>query len=142
MELGVGPEVVVGLCMERGVEMVVGLLGVLKAGGAYLPLDPAYPPDRIAFMLEDACARVLLTQDEVAGRLAASMGGRALFVLRLDTEWERLAALPGENPRGERAARQPRLRHLHVGLDGRAEGRNGHATARLTNLQAALDEVI
>ena len=52
--LGVGPEVVVGLCVERSLEMVVGLLGILKAGGAYLPLDPDYPAERLAFMLEDA----------------------------------------------------------------------------------------
>ena len=50
--LGVGPEVVVGLCVERSLPMLVGLLGILKAGGAYLPLDPAYPPQRLAFMLE------------------------------------------------------------------------------------------
>ena len=61
-ELGVGPEVVVGLCVERSLEMVVGLLGILKAGGAYLPLDPAYPQERLAFMLEDAGAAVLVTQ--------------------------------------------------------------------------------
>ena len=54
--LGVGPETVVGLCVERSLEMVVGLLGILKAGGAYLPLDPAYPQERLAFMLEDARA--------------------------------------------------------------------------------------
>src|SRR2546421_2757870 len=53
-QLGVGPEVLVGLCMERSLEMVVGLLGILKAGGAYVPLDPAYPPARLAFMLQDA----------------------------------------------------------------------------------------
>lgn len=51
--LGVGPEVLVGICMERSLEMVVGLLGILKAGGAYVPLDPAYPTERLAFMLED-----------------------------------------------------------------------------------------
>ena len=53
---GVGPEVVVGLCVERSLEMVVGLIGILKAGGAYLPLDPGYPPERLAFMLADAKA--------------------------------------------------------------------------------------
>ena len=57
--LGVGPEVVVGLCVERSPEMVVGLLGILKAGGAYLPLDPDYPRERLAFMLADAGAPVL-----------------------------------------------------------------------------------
>ena len=52
--LGVGPEIVVGLCVERSLEMLVGLLGILKAGGAYLPLDPDYPRERLAFMLADA----------------------------------------------------------------------------------------
>ena len=52
--LGVGPEIVVAICLERSLEMVVGLLGILKAGGAYLPLDPAYPKERLAFMLNDA----------------------------------------------------------------------------------------
>ena len=60
--LGVGPEVVVGLCVERSPEMLVGLLGILKAGGAYLPLDPSYPHERLAFMLADAGAPVLVTQ--------------------------------------------------------------------------------
>ena len=58
---GVGPETVVGLCVERSLDMLVGLLGILKAGGAYLPLDPDYPPERLAFMLEDAGAPVLVT---------------------------------------------------------------------------------
>src|SRR5262249_33233786 len=60
--LGVGPEQLVGICLERSTDMVVGLLGILKAGGAYLPLDPAYPIDRLAFMLEDSQAPVILTQ--------------------------------------------------------------------------------
>src|SRR5207248_74364 len=53
-KLSVGPDVLVGICVERSLEMVVGLLGILKAGGAYVPLDPTYPSERIAFMLEDA----------------------------------------------------------------------------------------
>ncbi|HVU25274.1 MAG TPA: amino acid adenylation domain-containing protein [Opitutus sp.] len=59
---GVGPDVLVGLYFERGVDLVVAILAILKAGGAYLPFDPLYPPDRIAFMLEDAQPRVLLTE--------------------------------------------------------------------------------
>jgi aspartate racemase len=59
---GVGPEVPVGICMERSPEMIVGVLGILKAGGAYVPLDPAYPNERLALMLCDARAPVLLTQ--------------------------------------------------------------------------------
>ena len=60
--VGVGPDVRVGLCVERSLDMVVGLLGVLKAGGAYVPLDPSYPRERLALMLEDSGAPVLVTQ--------------------------------------------------------------------------------
>ena len=64
--LGVGPEVIVGLCVERSLEMVIGVLGVLKAGGAYLPLDPNHPPERLRYMLADAGARVLLRRRSFA----------------------------------------------------------------------------
>lgn len=67
--LGVGPEVVVGLYLERSVELVVGLLAILKAGGAYLPIDTGYPEERIAFMLKDSGASVILTQAGLAQRL-------------------------------------------------------------------------
>lgn len=60
--LGAGPDVRVGICINRSLEMMVGLLGILKAGGAYVPLDPAYPKERLAFMLKDSQAPVLLTQ--------------------------------------------------------------------------------
>ncbi len=70
--LGVGPEVVVGICVERSVEMIVGLFGVLKAGGAYLPLDPSTPPERLAFLLRDAGAAALLTQERLLGKLSDS----------------------------------------------------------------------
>ncbi|MDB4987786.1 MAG: dhbF [Myxococcaceae bacterium] len=66
---GVGPEVLVGLCIERSLEMVIGLLAILKAGGAYVPLDPVYPADRIAIMLEDSRAKVLLTEASLADTL-------------------------------------------------------------------------
>ena len=67
-KMGVGPEVVAGVCIQRSVEMIVGILGVLKAGGAYLPLDPAYPPQRLRYMLEDVRAKVLLGE---TGTIAA-----------------------------------------------------------------------
>ena len=85
-ELGVGPEVRVGLCVERGLAMVVGMLGVLKAGGAYVPLDPAYPVERLAFMLEDTQAPVVLTQQHLRQRLPVYWAQ----VLCLDTEWEEI----------------------------------------------------
>ncbi|HDN27235.1 MAG TPA: non-ribosomal peptide synthetase, partial [Thioploca sp.] len=68
-KLGVGPEVLVGIYIERSLEMVVGLLGILKAGGAYLPLEPAYPQERLAFMLEEAQTPVLLTQEQILSGL-------------------------------------------------------------------------
>src|SRR6266581_6603915 len=66
---GVGPNVLVGLCIERSLDMVVGLLGILKAGGAYVPVDPSYPAERIAFILADAQASVLVTQQALTTRL-------------------------------------------------------------------------
>jgi amino acid adenylation domain-containing protein len=80
---GVGPEVLVGICMERSVLMLVGLLGILKAGGAYVPLDPAYPKQRLAFMLEDARASVLLTEE----RLLSSLPEHSARIVCLDRDW-------------------------------------------------------
>ena len=67
--LGVGADVLVGICVERSIDMIVGLLGILKAGGAYVPLDPEYPTERLRFMLEDAQVKVLLTQQHLVERL-------------------------------------------------------------------------
>src|SRR6202021_60303 len=69
IDLGVGPEVLVGICVERSLEMVVGLLGILKAGGAYVPLDPNYPIERLTYMLNDAAPKVLLTQERLRGKV-------------------------------------------------------------------------
>ena len=72
--LGVGPEVCVGLCMDRSLDLIIGLLAILKAGGAYLPLDPAYPPERLALMLEETHAPVLLTQHALQSHLPSYQG--------------------------------------------------------------------
>ncbi len=93
-DLGVGPDVVVGLCVERSLEMLVALLGILKAGGAYLPLDPDYPRERLAFMLHDARAPLLLTHSALLDRLPAH-GTR---IVRLDTDWPTIAARPTTAP--------------------------------------------
>ncbi|RKH46637.1 amino acid adenylation domain-containing protein [Corallococcus sicarius] len=92
---GVGPEVRVGLCVERSLEMVVGLLGTLKAGGAYVPLDPGYPQERLGWMLEDARPPVLLVQERLLSRLPPSPGTR---VVSLDTGWEEIAREPTTAP--------------------------------------------
>jgi len=73
-ELGVGPEVGVGIYVERSFEMIVGVLGILKAGGAYVPLDPTYPPERLAFMIDDTQAPVILTHTRLVGKLPAYSG--------------------------------------------------------------------
>jgi pristinamycin I synthase 3 and 4 len=86
--LGVGPEVVVGLCIQRSPELLVGLLGILKAGGVYLPLDPSYPAERLGYMLADAKAAVLVTEEGLAARLP-SHEARAV---RLDTDWPEIQA--------------------------------------------------
>ncbi|HEU0079960.1 MAG TPA: amino acid adenylation domain-containing protein, partial [Longimicrobiaceae bacterium] len=72
--LGVGPEVPVGLCVERTAEMVVGVLGIWKAGGAYVPLDPAYPAERLGLIARDAALRVVVASDEAAGAVPELAG--------------------------------------------------------------------
>ena len=81
--LGVGPDIVVGLSVERSLDMIVGLIGILKAGGAYLPLDPDYPPRRLAFMITDANAPVLVAHSALCNRL----GTHDAHILRIDTDW-------------------------------------------------------
>ncbi|HEX9936857.1 MAG TPA: amino acid adenylation domain-containing protein, partial [Longimicrobium sp.] len=92
---GVGPEVRVGICLERSLEMVVGILAVLKAGGAYVPLDPAYPADRLAFTLSDAGVPVLLAQEKVRATLRVPDG---VELISLDAAQAEIAAESTENP--------------------------------------------
>src|SRR5580704_14945323 len=91
--LGVGPDVPVGLCLERGPDTIVALLAILKAGGGYLPLDPGYPARRLAFMLEDARVPVLVTETRLAGRLPE----HAAATLVLDSA-AAAAAIGAEDP--------------------------------------------
>ena len=92
--LGVGPETVVGLCVERSPEMVIGLLGILAAGGAYLPLDPHYPAERLSFMLADAGAPVLVGE----ARLLARLPQAGATLVRLDADWPQIARKPEHAP--------------------------------------------
>jgi len=85
-ELGVGPDVLVGIAVERSLEMVIGLLGILKAGGAYVPLDPEYPQDRLAYMMEDSGIGLLLTQGHLASSLPVPESVTCL-ALEAGEEW-------------------------------------------------------
>jgi len=92
--IGVGPEAAVGICVERSIDMVVAVLGVLKAGGAYLPLDPAYPKERLAYMLENGRARVLVTQERICPVLPDDYEGT---VVRIDAD-DALDRTPDDDP--------------------------------------------
>ena len=93
-KLGVGPETLVGICIERSINMLVGILGILKSGAAYVPLDPAYPPDRLHNILDDAKAPILLTQQS----LLEILPQHTVEVICLDTDWPKIAAESAENP--------------------------------------------
>ena len=100
--LGVGPEVVVGLCLHRSIGLPVAALGILKAGAAYLPLDPAYPSDRLAFMLRDAHAPVLVTDADLAQRFPS--GG--CQVVELDAGSRSIARQDASSPVDEALTQQ------------------------------------
>ena len=97
IRLGVGPEVLVAICMERSLDLPIALLAVLKAGGAYLPLDPTYPRERLAFILEETRAPVILTQ----GVVAESQSFEGVHVISLDSDANALATENTENPRSD-----------------------------------------
>jgi amino acid adenylation domain-containing protein len=84
-QLGVGKDILVGICLDRSLEMVVGLLAILKAGGAYVPIDPSYPSERIEFILQDADLKIILTQQH----LRETLSSHSAQVICLDTEWEK-----------------------------------------------------
>jgi natural product biosynthesis luciferase-like monooxygenase protein len=94
--LGVGPDVLVGLHVERSVEMLIALIAIHKAGGAYVPLDPDYPADRIAYMIEDAGAPVIVSQCGLATRLPAT----AARIVCIDRDWPTIAQHSAEPVEG------------------------------------------
>ncbi|HKP12113.1 MAG TPA: amino acid adenylation domain-containing protein, partial [Blastocatellia bacterium] len=144
-KMGVGPEVLVGICVERGIEMIVGLLGVLKAGGAYVPLDPAYPSERLDFMLGSINVTVLLTKDRYLDVLAPSQAS----VIRLDLDWPSISSESRDNLGG--MADPDRLAYVIYtsGSSGRPKGvaithRNlAHSTlARFAYYRAPLERFL
>ncbi|MDB9425363.1 amino acid adenylation domain-containing protein, partial [Microcystis aeruginosa CS-564/01] len=92
--LGVGPEVLVGILVERSLEMIVGLLGILKAGAAYVPIDPSYPRDRIEYMLSDSQAKILITQQSLINQIPTYTG----LIISLDSDQHKLSQEPVHNP--------------------------------------------
>jgi amino acid adenylation domain-containing protein len=92
--LGIGPETRVGLSVERSLEMIIGLLGIHKAGAAYVPLDPAYPPDRLAFMLDDAGVNAVVT----LAHCRPPTPGAGYPVICLDSDWPEIARRRDDNP--------------------------------------------
>ncbi len=92
--LGAGPGTAVAVYMDRGLEMIVALLGVLKAGAAYIPLDPTYPAERIAYVMEDASAPIVLTQRALHENLRMSRGR----IVEIDAEWESIASASSAEP--------------------------------------------
>jgi amino acid adenylation domain-containing protein len=92
--LGVGPDVMVGICLDRSIDMVIGLLGILKAGGAYVPLDPSYPPERLSFMLQDAGISLLVSRAD----LVAGLPVGAIKVVDFAGDWNVMNESSWENP--------------------------------------------
>ncbi|OBQ09627.1 non-ribosomal peptide synthetase [Anabaena sp. AL09] len=91
--IGVGAEVMVGLCVERSLDLIIGILGILKAGGAYVPIDPAYPQERIAFMLEDTKLQFVVTQQQLVVSLPETS-----TTICLDTDWQKIDCQSSHNP--------------------------------------------
>ena len=110
--LGVGPDHLVGICVEKSLDMVVGIMGILQAGGAYVPLDPDYPDSRLEHMLQDSKASIVLTQETLKAKLNPLVTGETRL-LALDTQWSQIresaAALTAA---GGRLQRQVQSHHL------------------------------
>ena len=118
-ERSVGPGTIVGICMDRSLELVIGLLGILKAGGAYLPIDMAYPKERLAFMLDDARAPILLTQSKIAADLPAH---QAEVICLDDAELSAVHAHPTSNPDSDATAEDLAYIIFTSGSTGKPKG--------------------
>lgn len=113
-ELGVTPDQLVGLHMERGIGLVIGIIGILKAGGAYMPLDPFYPRDRVTFMLEDSGVQLVVTQEDLAANLEGASVGQVFL--------GDLPSRPDDNPDSEATADNLAYVIYTSGSTGRPKG--------------------
>ncbi|HZI12920.1 MAG TPA: amino acid adenylation domain-containing protein, partial [Myxococcus sp.] len=117
--LGLRPEARVGLCVERGPDLVIGMLGILKAGGVYVPLDPSWPRQRLAFMLEDSGVAMVLTQQP----LRPSLPPHSLPTVCLDSDWPAISREPAEAPTDVRVSSDQLAYVLYTsGSTGRPKG--------------------
>lgn len=116
--LGVGREVTVAFCLERSADAIVAILGILKAGGVCVPLDPDYPEQRIAFMLKDSAATLLLTRQQFLPGIAES----STRIVRLDVERETINGESGENPDVEMSAENLAFVIYTSGSTGQSKG--------------------
>jgi amino acid adenylation domain-containing protein len=96
IEIGVGPDILVGVCLKRSINMVVSLLAILKAGGAYVPIDPSYPAQRITYVIEDARMEIIISQEDAASELIPDT---RCHLICLECEWPRILDYSSESPR-------------------------------------------
>ena len=128
--VGVGPRSFVGIFVERSIEMIVGLLGVLKAGAAYLPLNPSESAERLKFMMEDAEPRIILTQERFLQSIPLSQAPRFC----LDTEWEKVAGFTDEKPEQTGSSGDPAYIIYTSGSTGTPKGVQVHSRAVCNHL--------
>jgi amino acid adenylation domain-containing protein len=134
--LGVGPQVVVGISIDRSFELIIALIAVLKAGGAYLPLDPDYPQSRLAFMMEDARVAAVLTMADHKASLPAD----GVPLICMDTDRETIAGYPTDNPPQHAAPDHPAYIIYTSGSTGMPKGVMIHHRSMLNFVQSASRE--
>ena len=117
-KLGAGPESLVGLCIERSELAAIGVLGILKSGAAYVPIDPTYPKDRVASILQDASIKILVSQTSVLGALPDHRAS----VIAIDRDWHSITSEPVENPEPRAAGDNPGYIIFTSGSTGKPKG--------------------
>ncbi len=133
---GVGPDHLVAVRLTRSAELIVAILGVLKAGGAYLPLEPELPAQRLQFTLEDSGADILLTQQALRGNLPEGLR----HVICLDADWQEIAACPAEPPVGRTTGEHLAYVIYTSGSTGRPKGVMIEHRALVNYTQAAIEQ--
>ena len=132
---GIGHDAIVALSLPRSSEMVIALLAILKAGAAYLPLEPDYPPERLSFMLKDAGASLLLTLSSLRERFAAALSGTALPVIALDQHGSEIQTLSSANP-------PPTVEPLNLAYVIYTSGSTGQPKAAMNTHQAITNRLL